>query len=84
MPAAMRTACTHCRPAPNTQIAVTSHDVPTPKTFNFRLSPHNADVLGRVLRLSYVSLANNHSLDYGLPGLADTLQVRIRTSTYWL
>ena len=54
--------------------AVTGHTTPTPKAFNFRLSPSNADVLQQ-LRLNFVATANNHVLDYGQPGLADTHKV---------
>jgi hypothetical protein len=54
--------------------AVTSHSKPTPKAFNFKLSPSNADVL-QALRLGFVATANNHVLDYGQPGLKETNQV---------
>jgi poly-gamma-glutamate capsule biosynthesis protein CapA/YwtB (metallophosphatase superfamily) len=54
--------------------AVTNYTTPTPKAFNFRLSPSNADVL-HSLRLGFVATANNHVLDYGQPGLKETNQV---------
>lgn len=54
--------------------SVTKHPVPTPKTFNFKLSPQHADVL-QELGLAYVSMANNHVLDYGQQGLAETHRV---------
>lgn len=57
--------------------AVTSHSQPTPKAFNFKLSPANADVLQQ-LRLGFVATANNHVLDYGQPGLKETNEVKWR------
>jgi poly-gamma-glutamate synthesis protein (capsule biosynthesis protein) len=49
--------------------------VPTPKAFNFKLHPGHAGVLTQ-LGLSYVSLANNHVLDYEQAGLLETHEVR--------
>lgn len=54
--------------------AVTKHARLTPKTFNFKLLPKHADVLQQLL-LSYVSLANNHVLDYEVQGLRETHKV---------
>ncbi len=42
------------------------------KGIHYRLSPANADVL-RAARLDVCALANNHVLDWGPDGLADTL-----------
>lgn len=55
---------------------MTSYSKPTPKAFNFKLSPENADAL-QVLHLDFVATANNHVLDYGLPGLQDTNAVSL-------
>jgi poly-gamma-glutamate synthesis protein (capsule biosynthesis protein) len=43
-----------------------------PKNFNFRGSPHLAAALARA-GIGAVSLANNHTMDYGPEGLRDTL-----------
>jgi poly-gamma-glutamate synthesis protein (capsule biosynthesis protein) len=44
----------------------------TPKVFHFRAEPGAIDVL-KAARVRYVSLANNHVLDYGEAALRDTL-----------
>ncbi len=43
-----------------------------PKNFNFRASPHLAAALSRA-GIGAVSLANNHTMDFGPVGLEDTL-----------
>jgi len=56
----------------NLETSVTSRGTPQPKTYHFRTSP----VAFRALRdagVDLVTMANNHVLDYGLTGLADTL-----------
>lgn len=45
----------------------------TPKVFYFRADPKATDVL-HAARIRCVSLANNHTLDYGEEGLLDTLK----------
>lgn len=45
----------------------------TPKVFHFRADPKATDVL-RAANIRCVSLANNHTLDYGEEGLFDTLK----------
>lgn len=60
--------------AGNLECAVTNHEERWPKAFNFKLSPQNAEVL-RAANLQYVSLANNHSLDFNLPGMHETTDV---------
>lgn len=45
----------------------------TPKVFHFRAPPQAARVL-RAASIDVVSLANNHSLDYGYEALLDTLE----------
>lgn len=63
-------------------VAVTSHSQPTPKAFNFKLSPGNADVLQQ-LCLGFVATANNHVLDYGQPGLKETNEVSRQPRRQW-
>ena len=59
----------------NLECAITRHPRPwarTPKVFHFRADPAAIEVL-RVANIRYVSLANNHVLDYEEQGLIDTL-----------
>jgi len=44
-----------------------------PKVFNFKSDPENVKVLQEG-NIDVVSLANNHSLDFGIEGLKDTLE----------
>ncbi len=46
----------------------------TPKVFHFRAKPKAIDVL-KVAGVDYVSLANNHTLDYGEEAMLDTLRL---------
>ena len=46
----------------------------TPKEFHFRSDPKNVQVL-RAAGMNVVSLANNHSLDYGYTSLDDTIRI---------
>ena len=55
----------------NLECAVTDHPKPAPKTFNFKLSPRNIEALESAC-IRFVSLANNHSLDYFEQGLLDS------------
>lgn len=57
----------------NLETAVTSRGCWVPKTYNFRMHSAGLDVL-TAAGIQCVSLANNHVLDFGLPGLLDTLQ----------
>eukprot|EP00953_Heterococcus_sp_UTEX-ZZ885_P022203 12304-Heterococcus_DN1.PRE.1 len=50
----------------------TSNDKYPGKAFNFRLHPRNAPVL-TAAGIDYVSLANNHILDFGVSGMTETL-----------
>jgi len=43
------------------------------KVFNFKIRPDNFARAATNLRFDYLSLANNHSLDYGLDGLLETI-----------
>jgi poly-gamma-glutamate capsule biosynthesis protein CapA/YwtB (metallophosphatase superfamily) len=56
----------------NLETAVTSRGTPEPKTYHFRTTPDAFTAL-RDAGVSLVTLANNHVLDYGQAGLADTL-----------
>lgn len=56
----------------NLETAVTTGGTPEPKTFHFRAPPEAFDAV-RAAGVDVVSLANNHALDYGREGLADTL-----------
>jgi len=57
----------------NLETAVTAHDEPWPgKGINYRMHPANVACL-TAARLDCCTLANNHVLDWGRPGLAETL-----------
>jgi poly-gamma-glutamate capsule biosynthesis protein CapA/YwtB (metallophosphatase superfamily) len=56
----------------NLETAVTSRGVPQPKTYHFR-APSVAFTALRDAGVDLVTMANNHVLDYGTVGLADTL-----------
>jgi poly-gamma-glutamate synthesis protein (capsule biosynthesis protein) len=56
----------------NLESAVTTRGTPEPKRFHFR-APPTAYQAVKAAGVDVVSLANNHALDYGRVGLADTL-----------
>jgi hypothetical protein len=56
----------------NLETAVTSRGAPQPKTYHFRATPAAFTAL-RDGGIDLVTMANNHILDYGQVGLADTL-----------
>lgn len=56
----------------NLETAVTSQGWPYPKGINYRMNPANLPVL-EVAGIDCCALANNHVLDWGEAGLADTL-----------
>jgi hypothetical protein len=58
--------------AVNLETSVTSRGVPQPKTYHFRTTPTAFTAL-RDAGVDLVTMANNHVLDYGTVGLADTL-----------
>jgi poly-gamma-glutamate capsule biosynthesis protein CapA/YwtB (metallophosphatase superfamily) len=58
--------------AVNLETAVTERGTPQPKTYHFRTTPLAFTAL-RDAGVSLVTIANNHVLDYGSVGLADTL-----------
>ena len=68
----------------NLETAVTAHEEPWPgKGINYRMHPANVACL-KAARLDCCTLANNHVLDWGHAGLAETLatlrQAGIRTA----
>jgi poly-gamma-glutamate synthesis protein (capsule biosynthesis protein) len=56
----------------NLETAVTARGTAQPKTYHFRTNPTAFDAL-RAAGVDAVTIANNHLLDYGRVGLADTL-----------
>lgn len=56
----------------NLETSITRHDRPWPKAINYRMHPANVDVL-TVAQIGCCELANNHVLDWGREGLAETL-----------
>ena len=58
--------------AVNLETAVTSRGRPQPKTYHFTTTPAAFAAL-RAAGVNLVTIANNHILDYGQTGLADTL-----------
>jgi poly-gamma-glutamate synthesis protein (capsule biosynthesis protein) len=58
--------------AVNLETAITSRGTPQPKTYHFR-APATAFTALRDAGIDLVTMANNHILDYGQAGLADTL-----------
>src|SRR3569623_252352 len=58
----------------NLETSITRHDRPWPKGINYRMNPANIDVLATAC-IDVCGLANNHVLDWGYEGLAQTLAV---------
>jgi poly-gamma-glutamate synthesis protein (capsule biosynthesis protein) len=56
----------------NLETAVTDRGTPEPKEFHFRAPPTAFDAV-KAAGVDLVSLANNHTLDYGRVGLDDTI-----------
>jgi poly-gamma-glutamate synthesis protein (capsule biosynthesis protein) len=56
----------------NLETAVTSRGAPQPKTYHFQTTPPAFTAI-RDAGIDLVTMANNHVLDYGQVGLADTL-----------
>lgn len=59
----------------NVETAITEGGVAQPKKYNFRAPAIALDAL-RAAGVDVVSVANNHGLDFGTDGLADTLAAR--------
>lgn len=61
----------------NLECAISDRGVPwhyTPKVFHFKTDPKNVQVL-KAADIDIVSLANNHSLDFGNRALSDTSEI---------
>lgn len=56
----------------NLETAVTTRGTPEPKRFHFRAPARAYDAV-KAAGIDVVSIANNHTLDYGRVGLADTV-----------
>jgi poly-gamma-glutamate synthesis protein (capsule biosynthesis protein) len=56
----------------NLETAVTTRGIPQPKTYHFRTNATAFSAI-RAAGIDVVTMANNHVLDYGQVGLADTL-----------
>lgn len=59
----------------NLEAALTTGGTPEPKTFTFRVPPAALDALAAA-GVDVVTMANNHGIDYGPDGLAETLEQR--------
>jgi poly-gamma-glutamate synthesis protein (capsule biosynthesis protein) len=57
----------------NLETTLTTHDKAVPKVFNFKSDPKNVTAL-TAANITLVSLANNHSLDFGVEGLQETIK----------
>jgi poly-gamma-glutamate capsule biosynthesis protein CapA/YwtB (metallophosphatase superfamily) len=56
----------------NLETSITKSDQPLPKGINYKMSPDNIGCLS-AMRIDCCVLANNHVLDWGRPGLLETL-----------
>ncbi|MQS14986.1 CapA family protein [Streptomyces kaniharaensis] len=59
----------------NLETAITGRGAPEPKLYTFRTSPKALGLL-RDSGVDVVSMANNHAVDFGADGLADTLAAK--------
>ncbi|MFJ9691153.1 CapA family protein [Kitasatospora sp. NPDC101183] len=59
----------------NLETAITGRGAPEAKTYTFRTSPKALSVL-KDSGVDVVSMANNHAVDFGADGLADTLAAK--------
>lgn len=67
----------------NLETAITTHPGPwIGKAVHYRMHPANVRCL-QAVRIDACSLANNHVLDWGAEGLAETLQVLRRARIRW-
>lgn len=69
----------------NLECALTDRGVPwsaTPKQFHFRSDPKNSATL-TAAHIDAVSLANNHTLDFGNEGLLQTLETLKKAGIRW-
>ncbi|KAJ5321389.1 polyglutamate biosynthesis protein [Penicillium atrosanguineum] len=64
----------------NLETAATTSPDPCPdKVFNYRMHPVNLAPILHAARVGYVGLANNHTLDFGVEGLLETVRTVRRT-----
>ncbi|KAJ6113417.1 Capsule synthesis protein CapA [Penicillium sp. IBT 18751x] len=64
----------------NLETAATTSPTPWPgKAFNYRMHPANLAPILRAANVGYVGLANNHTLDFGVEGLLETIRTVERT-----
>ena len=66
----------------NLETAITEGGSPVGKEYNFR-APAQAFEALRVAGVDVVTIANNHGVDYGPDGLADTLAAKAATPSAW-
>ncbi|MGV1009865.1 MAG: CapA family protein [Dermatophilaceae bacterium] len=59
----------------NLETSITDRGAPEPKTYHFRTSPKALSTLAKA-GVDVASMANNHAVDYGPAGLADTLSAK--------
>jgi poly-gamma-glutamate synthesis protein (capsule biosynthesis protein) len=59
----------------NLETAITSRGTPAPKQYHFRTTPKALTALAAA-GVDVVTMANNHAVDYGKPGLTDTLAAK--------
>jgi poly-gamma-glutamate synthesis protein (capsule biosynthesis protein) len=71
-----------CLVTGNLECAVTDYPKPVPKTFNFKLSPKNIGAL-KEANFKFVSLANNHILDFQPAGLLESQTVLSKHGIAW-
>jgi len=57
----------------NLETTLTKSSKKVPKVFNFKATPDRVEILKKG-NINVVSLANNHSLDFGVEGLKETLK----------
>ena len=62
----------------NLETAITARGAPEPKKYHFRAPVTALDTLQQV-GVDLVSMANNHAVDFGADGLADTLAAKARS-----
>jgi poly-gamma-glutamate capsule biosynthesis protein CapA/YwtB (metallophosphatase superfamily) len=65
----------------NLEAALTTSVTEVPKVFNFKAKPQRVEVLQQA-NIQVANLANNHSLDYGVEGLLETLEVLKRANIH--
>jgi len=67
----------------NLETSVTTSNEKFPnKAFNYRMHPENLKTLTEA-SINYVSLANNHTLDFGYSGLEETIQSLNKANIKW-